>query len=289
LDTWRLDRIFIRKLSNDRWNFIANSRVQATQRAKERQDLGPDARKDFFYYLLKAKDPETGLGLDIKELWQESNVLMVAGSDTTSTELSAVIFYLLKEPRCMAIVKNQVRAAFTNVEEIVSGPRLNDLIYLKASIDEAMRLAPAVPGAMPREVMEGGAVVDGIFLPGGVDCGTPCYSVQRHEKYYPQPGSFIPERWIDSAAWPSGTTVTTPEMLDKARSAFCPFSIGPRGCIGKSMALMELKLTIARTLFLYDLEKVGQRGEDENGHFAMVDHFTSQKEGPLVNVTKRST
>lgn len=40
--------------------------------------LGVDYKKDFFHYLLDAKDPETGKGFDIKELWSEANVLMIA-------------------------------------------------------------------------------------------------------------------------------------------------------------------------------------------------------------------
>jgi len=212
---------------------------------------------------------------------------MVAGSDTTSIELSAVMVYLLKTPFCMNILKEKTRETFSNVEEIVSGFQLNNIVYLKACIDEAMRLAPAVPGAMPREIMDGGTVVDGIFLPAGVECGTPCYSIHRNAAYYPQPDAFVPERWIEGAQWPGSKMTTTAETLNLARSAYCPFSIGPRGCIGKGIALMELKLTIARMLFLYDFEIAGKTGEDEEGHFAMVDHFTSQKEGPVVTVTKR--
>lgn len=265
-----------------------NSRVEANKRAKERAEAGHDAKKDFFYYLLNAKDPETGNGLSTPELWGEANVLMIAGSDTTSTTLAATIFYLVRNPRAMELLKKEVRENFDTVEDIVSGSKLNELTYLKACIDEALRLAPAVPGALPRESMEG-AMVDGVFLPAGTDCGTPIYSIHRQETYYREPEEYVPERWIEGATCQTSTASwsTTKEAVEIARRAFCPFSIGPRGCIGKSMAFMEMRLTIARMMFLFDIELANREGEDEIGHLGLIDHFTSAKNGPNVIVRKR--
>jgi hypothetical protein len=54
------------------------------------------------------------------------------------------------------------------------------------------------------------------------------------------------------------------------------------------MALMEMRLTLARLLFLFDFEGMGDRlGEDEGGDLKMTDHFTSQKTGPNVRVRRR--
>ncbi|KAJ5887438.1 hypothetical protein N7495_007479 [Penicillium taxi] len=288
LDRWHLDQIFIRSLTKDRWNFIMNSRVEANKRAHERTSAGREAKKDFFYYLLNAKDPETGRGLSTPELWGEANVLMIAGSDTTSTTLAATVFYLVRTPEALAKLCAEVRGAFTETEDIVSGTKLNELVYLKACINEALRLAPAVPGAPPREVMSGGAVVDGVYLPAGVDCGTPTYSIHRQEKYYRSAEHFIPERWIEEATCsvPGVSWINTKEELETAQRAFCPFSIGPRGCIGKSMANLEMRLTLARLVFLFDMKLADRQGEDENGHLALVDHFTSAKDGPNVEIKK---
>lgn len=265
-----------------------NSRVEANKRAQERTQQGREAKKDFFYYLLNAKDPETGKGLTTPELWGEANVLMIAGSDTTSTTLSATIFYLMRSPSALEKLIKEIRGAFTNVEEIVSGTQLNELTYLKACIDEALRLAPAVPGAIPREVTQGGAMVDGVYLPEGTNCGTPTYSIHRQEKYYREPETYVPERWIEGASCSAANAswTTTKEDIETARHAFCPFSIGPRGCIGKSMALMEIRLTIARLVFLFDMTLADRAGEDAGGHLQLIDHFTSAKHGPNVEFQK---
>lgn len=284
LDRWHLDQLFIRKLTNDRWNFIMKSRVEANERAKERTQLGRESKKDFFYYLLNAKDPETGKGLSTPELWGEANVLMIAGSDTTATTLTATIFYLVRNPHAMTRLKKEVRESFDSIEEIVSGPRLSELTYLKACLDEALRLGPAVPGALPREVMDGGTVVDGLFLPSGTNCGTPIYSIHRQAEYYPEPEAYIPERWIEGATCQTECTSwqTSKEEVELGRRAMCPFSIGPRGCIARSMAFMEMRLTIARMVFLFEMELADRMGEDERGHMALVDHFTGSKEGPKI-------
>jgi len=80
IDKLHIDRILFPTIAADRWKYILHSRAQANERMK--QDVG--AKKDFFHYLLNAKDPETGEGFSMPELWGEANVLMIAGSDSKS-------------------------------------------------------------------------------------------------------------------------------------------------------------------------------------------------------------
>ncbi len=69
-----LDKVLFYKLVEGRARYMAYSRAQMTERTK----LGDDTdRRDFFYYLLKARDPETGEGFSTPELWGESNLLYV--------------------------------------------------------------------------------------------------------------------------------------------------------------------------------------------------------------------
>jgi hypothetical protein len=66
----RLHFILLASLAKQRWQFILYARTQADQRmAKE-----IDYQKDFFFYLLRAKDPETGQGFEVGELWEEAAV-----------------------------------------------------------------------------------------------------------------------------------------------------------------------------------------------------------------------
>jgi cytochrome P450 len=275
-----LDRILFRDLRANRSRFMAYSRA----RLQKRMRIGTDTdRRDFFYYLLKAKDPETGLGFSQQELWGESNVLLIAGSDTTSTAMSGSFYYLVHNPEHLMRLTKIIRETFSKVEDIVSGPALGDIKYLRACIDEAMRLAPPVPGILPREVLEGGMDVDGMHFPAGTVVGVPIYALHHNPEYHPNPFKYDPMRWMEKNEKDANS-----EALQIAQSAFCPFSVGPRGCIGKGVAYLELTVALARTLWLYDLRLINpQFGTGPDGNYALEDIFVAEKQGPMVQFKKR--
>lgn len=79
--------------------------------------------------------------------------------------------------------------------------------------------------------------------------------------------------------------------LERAKSAFNPFSLGARGCIGKSVAYMELRLAIAKLIWGFEIQQVDVDGKAEkwwegfavkDGEYRLMDHFTCKKEGPVV-------
>jgi cytochrome P450 len=264
---------------------MAYSRTQAMERTKMGLDVD---RKDFFYYLLNAKDPETGRGFSKDELWGESNLLIIAGSDTTSTALAATFFYLVHNPTILQTLAEEIRSTFSDVEEILHGQKLSSCHFLKACIDEAMRMSPPVGGALPRCVLPGGCTVDGQFIPEGVDVCVPHYTIHHNPDYFPEPFSYTPSRWL-----PESAPKSLAEKVDAAHSAFCPFSIGPRGCIGKSLAYVEMTTTLARVIYLFDMRlapgtDVGagspklEVGRQRRGEYQLKDTFTSMKDGPMV-------
>lgn len=216
--------------------------------------------------------------------------------------MAATLFYLVRNPTALQKATGEVRARFSDVEDIAQGPQLNSCTYLRACIDEAMRMSPSVGGIAPREVLPGGTTIDGEFVPAGAVVGTPHYTIHHNASYYPQPFAYVPERWVagsSASSKMSGGAITERDVA-VAQSAFCPFSIGPRGCIGKGLAYVELMTTLARVLYLYDLRKStaassdpaegrpelewGRRRPDE---FQLIDQFTSLKDGPMVEFRKR--
>jgi cytochrome P450 len=266
------------------------SKSQAVERMKMGEDVD---RRDFFHYLLKAEDPETGARFTTPELWGESNLLIIAGSDTTSTALANAFFYLVHNPSTLEKATAEVRKTFPDAEEIHSGPELSSCMYIRAVLDEGMRMGPPVGGILPREVLTGGITVDNTTIPAGIVIGTPHYAIHHNPEYYPEPFVFRPERWIaDSSAH------VTEESVALARSAFCPFSVGPRGCIGKGMAYTELTMSLARVLFTYDMRlapgthagegsKDFEFGRHRAEEYQLKDSFTSLKDGPMVEFRKR--
>lgn len=300
IDKLRLDRLLFPGIASGRARYMAYSKGQLTERTK----LGDDTdRRDFFYHLLRARDPETGQGFTTPELWGESNLLIIAGSDTTSTAMAATLFYLTRNPAALHKATQEVRGAFDDAEQIRQGAALSRCGYLRACIDEAMRLSPSVGGLLPREVLPGGATVDGHFVPTGAVVGVPHYTIHHNADIYAAPFRYVPERWIrGAAAGPPGKgDRVSEEDVRTAQAGFCAFSVGPRGCIGKGLAYHEMTTTLARTLWLYDIRRAPGRdpgeggaegaewGRHRQGEFQLVDTFTSMKDGPMVQFRRRVT
>ncbi|KAI0873979.1 cytochrome P450 [Hypoxylon argillaceum] len=237
-----------------------------------------------FSFLETAKDPDGGETLSTSEIRAECATLVVAGSDTSSSALAATFFYLSGNARVYKRVSAEIRDAFRTAEDISLGPRLNSCVYLRACIDEALRLSPPVGGSL-RDRAEG-MTIDDVYLPGGLDVGVGIYSLHHNAKYHKDPFNYIPERWL------VGEGASTKELVELARSAFTPFSSGPRGCIGKSFAYHEITLTMALIFHRFDFHRssdyAGQvtkvNGYDQ---FLLKDHITGAKEGPHICFTPR--
>ncbi|CAG8978541.1 hypothetical protein HYALB_00012272 [Hymenoscyphus albidus] len=267
IKTLGLNKLLFSHIYNLRMQYMSYSRSLAATRQK----LGLETdRKDFFYYLLNAVDPETGKGFTTPELWGESNLLIIAGSDTTSTALAASFFYLTHNPHVLHKLEDEIRDKFADVEDIVNGKGLGDCTYLRAVLEESMRLSPPVGGILPREILTPGLTIDNCPIPPGTVVGTPHYALHHNTLYFPRPYEFLPERWIEEEA---GV-----EAVALAKSAYTPFSIGPRGCIGKSLAYAELGVALARTVWVYDVKLVEGSCVGEGGR----GDFTSLKDGPEV-------
>ena len=160
-------------------------------------------------------------------------------------------------------------------------------------------MTPGVGGILPREVLPGGINVDGNQYPAGVDVGVPIYAIQHNSTYYPEPFDFVPERWLVDDTVESAS-LRSAESVALARSAFCPFSVGPRGCAGKGMAYKEIMIVIARLVYLFDMRIAenntlgeGDPTLDETtmrhrqGEFQGSDKFVMEMDGPMVQFKLR--
>lgn len=182
----------------------------------------------------------------------------------------------------------EIRSTFDSTVEIQGGSKLVSCKYLRATIDEALRVTPPVGGTLWRELSDAQKdnepfIVDGHVIPPGTMVGVSIYCLHHNEKYFPEPFEFCPERWLveDEAA------------LRLMNSAFCPFSVGARACAGKAMAYLEMSLVVAKTLHKFDFDvapgelgKVGEGvagrtdGRDRIDEFQLYDIFAAMHDGP---------
>lgn len=207
--------------------------AEMTARRIKRQDSITHA--DFFQRILEKGEFEE------ESLRENANVLIVAGSETTATTLSGVTYHLLHNENMLKKLQDEVRTAFSSPEEI-TGDSTQHLLYLHACLEEALRIYPPVAAALQR--VSPGATVDGHWVPAGTLCGNETWSVMRDERYWKDPNTFRPERWLNG------------EVINK--DAFNPFSLGPRVCIGINLAYMEMHIILARIVWQYDWELVSK-------------------------------
>jgi cytochrome P450 len=253
-----------------------------------------ERRQDMLYYLCRAVDVGTDHQIYTQdELKAEANMLIIAASDTTAAALAGIFFYLTGSPNAYTKLANELLKTFKSAEDIVYGPTLMNCVYLRACIDEAMRLVPAGPCEPPREVLSGGLLINGDYYPEGTVIGTSLWCDGHNEQVYGDAGVFRPERWIVDEA-----TGVTKQMVADIRANFHPFLSGPYGCAGKMVAIVEIMLTVARTLYRLDIRRApgstlgggGPQmgwGAKDDKQFQVVDAFISLKHGPELQVRKR--
>ncbi|PGH09797.1 hypothetical protein GX51_00484 [Blastomyces parvus] len=286
------------KMARDNLKYNKYAAAQMKQRIEAETDDSKPTRKDLAHYLLNARDPETGKGFTTKELYSESSVLIAAGSDTTSITISAILFHLSRNPDALNKLTSIIRSTFSSLDEI-KAKALNNIPYLRACLDEGMRLSPVVPAYLPRQVLPGGLTIDKDHFPAGTVVNTPPYTINHNEEYYPDPFSYRPERWIVDPNVADGD-ISSASNVALVRSAFTTFLLGPRGCAGKRLAYLELGHAFARLLFSYDMrisptnEALGagspnheHEGRRRPGEYQLEDFFLVERDGPMLEFKAR--
>ncbi|KAJ8116198.1 hypothetical protein ONZ43_g4492 [Nemania bipapillata] len=200
-------------------------------------------RKDFMTRILEHRSQDRHQATDL-QLAAHSWDFVAAGSETTSTVLACSTFYILNNPDIMNKLKAEVRGVFSDSSAINDASTKN-LPYLNAVCLESMRIYPPLPFSLPRIVPEGGDTVDGYFLPAGIVVATSPMAAGLGAQNFKDPLIFKPERWLDLNL--------SPEERDNLEASQ-PFSLGARGCLGKSLGWMEMRTTLAKIILTFDME-----------------------------------
>ncbi|KAK8107114.1 uncharacterized protein PG998_009127, partial [Apiospora kogelbergensis] len=191
-------------------------------------------RQDFLTNLVRAV--KCG-DLPEEELTAHASTLIIAGGETTATCLAAAFYYLLKTPKTLEKLVNEIRSRYSDYD-MIDAISAQQLPYLHAVLNESLRIYPPGPLGFPR--ISPGCNIDGFWIPKGTEVYTSAFAVTHDVRYFHDPESFMPERWLD------------PDCAD-VKEASQPFSLGYRACIGRNFAYMQMTSIMAKMLFKYDI------------------------------------
>jgi cytochrome P450 len=184
---------------------------------ERREEEGEDT-DDVLGMLLAARH-EDGSPMSAQEVRDELVTALVAGHETTASQLAWAFARLSREPAALARL----------TAEIDEGESED---YLGATINEVMRMHPVLPNAEPRLVKKA-VEIGGVLYPPGVVLMANAYLVHHDPSIYPEPEVFRPERFLEQ---PPGTYT------------LLPFGGGRRRCIGASFALLEMRIMLRAVL-----------------------------------------
>ncbi|KAH8744216.1 trichothecene C-15 hydroxylase [Diaporthe sp. PMI_573] len=187
--------------------------------------------------------------LSFEKLVANAEVLVVAGSETTASLLSGAIYYLTMNPQYLTKLADEVRSEYKD-EADIDLLNTQNLTYLNAVVNEALRIYPPVPGTGPRVTAAGGSMIAGYYIPQNTIVDINYWVVHHDPKSFTLPDSFLPERWLGDERFKN-------DRLDAVE----PFSAGPRNCIGKNLAYAEIRMVLARLVWNFDME-ISQSARD---------------------------
>ncbi|KAF9872521.1 cytochrome P450 67 [Colletotrichum karsti] len=181
---------------------------------------------------------------DISILRNDCRFAIIAGSDTVAATLAFIFFYLARHPEHVKKLRDELSPLReTNDHEKdrqFSHRGIMGAEHLNAVINETLRLHPPASTIMRITPPEGLTVGD-TFIPGNMTVFSSQYVIGRSEAVYERAADFVPERWYSQ-----------PKMI-KERAGYAPFSTGHHSCLGRPLALMEMRLLLAECAWRYNV------------------------------------
>jgi cytochrome P450 len=225
-------------------------------------------------------------GLSKEEVFSETVLQIMAGSDTTATSIRSTMLYVVANPRVYKKLQTEIDEAVSSgivaaAPSIASDSSLKKLPYLQAVIREGLRIHPPITAVVPKKVPAGGDsfIVDGkqYFFPAGTNIS---YNVMglhtRKDIFGEDAAEFRPERWLIE-----DNEVNREKLVEMTRTTEMIFGYGKYQCLGKPIAWMETtKVLFEVGCFVLELVHTSK---------LMIYSFSATLTGPLRDLRSRGS
>ncbi|GLH07256.1 Probable cytochrome P450 4d20 [Gryllus bimaculatus] len=195
--------------------------------AVAKQKTNPDKEPSILERLMK-EDPRVAKVM--------ASDMLFGGVDTTSHLAASLLFHLAKYPNVQRKVGEEVRRVLPAKRSPVTEDAMEQMTYLKACLKESLRVFPIAMGNI-RETQKD-IVLSDYQVPKGVDVFLCHMVMSQDEQHYPRPMAFEPERWLRGG----------PQAHTAHPFTTMPFGFGPRTCVGRRFAELEVLTLVAKVL-----------------------------------------
>ncbi|PHT53784.1 Cytochrome 71A4 [Capsicum baccatum] len=238
----------------------------------KKKECSTGEAKDFVDFLLEIQNgKDTGFSLrrdSLKAILLDS---FTAGTDTIYTTLDWTMAELLREPRAMKALQNEVRRLAQGKSEITEDD-LKNMQYLRAVIKESLRLHPPNPLLIPRESMKDVKLLDYYHVPARTQAIVNVWAIGRDPLSWENPEEYRPERFLNSHIDVKGLNFE-----------FIPFGAGRRGCPGSTFGIAVIELALARLVHKFNFA-LPQGIKPEDLDMTESIGITTRRKSPLLVV-----
>jgi len=248
----------------------------AVARVSQRLEKPNADRVDLLARLMEGKDAN-GEKLGRSELTAEALTQLIAGSDTTSNTSCALLYWVLRTPGVIEKLQEELDAHIG--PGVPQFNQVKELRYLNNVIQETLRihstsslgLPRLIPAATPENPNPAPVKILGYTFPPGTTLSVPAYTIHHSKEVWgPDADEFVPDRWNKD------------RLTEKQKNAFIPFSYGPRACVGRNVAEMELACIVGTVFRNYEFL------DEHQGELETREGFLRKPLGFMVGVRRRA-
>ncbi|KFH43011.1 Cytochrome p450 protein [Hapsidospora chrysogenum ATCC 11550] len=253
LMTWPLS-VLIRSWLDKYHDFVEYAKQSVKMRREALAKGLEEKPADMLQAFIDAEDPDSKIRMTSEEVQAESVGMQLAGSETTSASVTWALHLLTLYPDALRRATEEVRGSFGRDEVVTYADSRNSLPFLESLVYEVFRYAPITSGFMPRH-SERPLELHGHHIPAGTTVAFNLLALNNRPDYWDEPQLFKPDRFL---------------LDEEAKKNIFAFSYGPRSCVGRNLAWMEVMTILANLLKDYDVGSpenslFGPENKDERG------------------------